>query len=286
MRLIEDPFEFQRECQRVRAGGGRLGLVPTMGALHQGHLSLVSAARERSDYVALTLFVNPIQFASNEGLSRYPRNLDGDLALCRDHGVDAVFAPAAAAMYLPGDATRVLVSRLSQGLCGASRPDHFAGVCTVVSKLFLLAGSCTAVFGRKDYQQLRIIERMARDLFFPVVVLGAPIVREPSGLALSSRNLRLGPAEREAALGLVRGLSRAQRLHLAGERAVAVLRDAALSSLQSHGLRADYVTLADADDLAEFEETVPQRALLALAAFAGDVRLIDNVVLGEDPALT
>jgi pantoate--beta-alanine ligase len=285
MKLITDPLQFQATCEVMRAGGHRLGLVPTMGALHEGHLALLDEAKSRTDRVVVTIFLNPTQFGPNEDLDRYPRVLERDLELCATHGAAVVFAPEAGGMYLPGDATRVSVGGLDRVLCGASRPNHFAGVCTVVTKLFQLTGRCTAVFGRKDYQQWKIIERMTADLFMPIALCSIPIVREPDGLALSSRNARLGPHEGECALGLVRGLSRAQRAFDAGQRSAAQLRDLVLREVKNAGLLVDYVAVADADALTGVATEVAGRALLAAAVYAGDVRLIDNVVLGEDPPL-
>jgi pantoate--beta-alanine ligase len=285
VRLVVDPREFQAACVAERASGRRLGLVPTMGALHEGHLSLVDGARQHADRVALTIFVNPTQFGPNEDLARYPRTLDRDLELCRQRGVDLVFAPEPRSMYLPGEATRVSVGGLDELLCGGSRPGHFTAVCTVVTKLFQLAGSCTAVFGRKDYQQWKIIERMTTDLFMPITVRSFPIVREADGLALSSRNARLLPGARAAALGLVRGLARAQRAFDQGSRDGERLREIALLEIEGAGLEVDYLSLADPEQLTTLPAALPQRTLLAAAAYAGDVRLIDNVLLGEDPAL-
>jgi pantoate--beta-alanine ligase len=285
VRLIVDPSEFQAACAELRAAGHRLGLVPTMGALHEGHLSLVRGARQHAERVAVSIFVNPTQFGPNEDLARYPRTLERDLEKCRERGVDLVFAPEVVHMYAKGESTRVSVGSLGETLCGASRPNHFDGVCTVVTKLFQLAGPCTAVFGRKDYQQWKIVERMTADLFIPVTVRSMPIVREADGLALSSRNVRLLPGARAAALGLVRGLARAQGAFIEGMRDGARLRELALLEIEGAGLEVDYVSLVDPDALTALPDALPERVLLAAAAFAGDVRLIDNVVLGEDPRL-
>jgi pantoate--beta-alanine ligase len=285
VKVLSDPRQFQSISAERYRKGRRLGLVPTMGALHEAHLALVDEAQRHADWVALSIFVNPTQFGPNEDFDRYPRTLERDLDLCRERGVDLVFAPEAGAMYVPGDATRVSVTALEQQLCGASRPGHFTGVCTVVSKLFQLAGPSTAVFGRKDYQQWKIIERMVRDLFMPVNVHSLATVREPDGLALSSRNLRLSPSGRVAALALVRGLARAQRAFDQGARSAEGLRALAREQIQAAGLRVDYVSLADPDLLTPLGADVPSRALLAVAAYVDDVRLIDNVVLGEDRAL-
>jgi pantoate--beta-alanine ligase len=278
--------EFRRAAQAVRAADKRLGLVPTMGALHEGHLSLVHEARARADEVAVTIFVNPTQFGPNEDFARYPRTLERDLELCREAGVRHVFAPEASEMYPAGERTRVRVSRLTSALCGPHRPGHFDGVATIVSKLFAVAGECLAVFGRKDYQQLKVIERMTRDLLLPVEIVGFRTLRDADGLALSSRNAYLTSEERARALGIARGLSAAVSAFESGERLAGELRDAALEYLTQAGLRLDYVTVADPDELTPVSDDarVGDRALLAVAGFMGKTRLIDNVVLGEDPA--
>ena len=278
--------EFRQAANAVRLAGQRLGLVPTMGALHAGHLSLVREARSRADAVAVTLFVNPTQFGPNEDFERYPRTFERDLELCREAGVSHVFAPAASEMYPQGERTRVHVSGLTDALCGPHRPGHFDGVTTIVSKFFAVAGECVAVFGRKDYQQLKVIERMTRDLLLPVEVVGLCTLRDADGLALSSRNAYLSSAERERALAIPRALSVAVSAFAAGERHVGALRAAALGSLSDAGLRLDYATVAGADDLTPIadEASSGDRALLAIAGFMGKTRLIDNVVLGEDSA--
>lgn len=283
--LVHAPAELRAACESARARGAKVGLVPTMGALHAGHLSLVEEAKRRGcDHLVVTIFVNPLQFAPHEDFDRYPRTLEDDLAGCRAAGVHTVFAPERGAMYPPGFATGVAVSRLTEPLEGAFRPGHFAGVTTVVAKLFGLAGACTAVFGRKDYQQWKVLERMARDLDLPVEVVGAPIVREEGGLALSSRNRYLSREQRERALGIVTGLRAAARAFADGERDRARLSGLAREPIDARLDRVDYVALADADELTPLEgSAVPERALLAAAAHLGSTRLIDNVVLGEDP---
>jgi pantoate--beta-alanine ligase len=257
-----------------------------MGALHAGHIALMDEAAKHADRVAVTIFVNPTQFGPNEDLARYPRDLDGDIERCRSRGVSVVFAPAPDEMYPPGESTRVRVSGLTDALCGASRPGHFEGVTTIVSKLFGIVGPSVAVFGRKDYQQLKVIERMTRDLMLPVEIVGLRTVREADGLALSSRNAYLSGDERKAALAIPRALAAAVRRFEGGERTAGALRRPVTETLAEAGLRADYVTLADADTIVPFDdgETTAGRALLAVAASSGATRLIDNVVLGEDPA--
>lgn len=282
--LVHEPAAFRAACDAARARGLRVGLVPTMGALHAGHLSLVEEARRRGcDHVAVTVFVNPLQFAPHEDFDRYPRTLEEDLRACRSAGVDTIFAPARDAMYPPGFSTQVTVSGVTAPLEGTFRPGHFQGVTTVVAKLFGLAGRSTAIFGRKDYQQWKTLERMARDLDLPIEVVGAAIVREPDGLALSSRNRYLSPSERERALGIVTGLRAAARAFADGERRSATLVSVARAPIEARFDRIDYVALADADDLSPKGVDAGERAVLAVAAHLGATRLIDNVVLGEDP---
>lgn len=293
MDRISEPQAFQRRCEELRlqlggsgAAGHALGFVPTMGALHAGHLSLVAEAKRHARCVALSIFVNPTQFGPGEDLDRYPRDMAGDLELCRRAGVDLVFTPEAPSMYPPGDETRVRTRTLAQGLCGRSRPEHFEGVCTVVAKLFALAGPCVAVFGRKDYQQLKIIERMAQDLWFPVKIVGAPIFRELDGLAMSSRNRYLSAEERARALSLCRGLRAARDAFRSGERSAERLRAQCEEALLAASARIDYVEIVDARNLAPFTDQVPaQGVMLAVAAFVGKTRLIDNTQLDGDEAL-
>jgi pantoate--beta-alanine ligase len=255
-----------------------------MGALHRGHVALIDEAKRRASFVVVSVFVNPTQFGPNEDLARYPRTLDADVEKCTRAGADVVFAPSPEAMYPPGDETRVRVGATAGPLCGAHRPGHFEGVATVVAKLFAIAGPCVAVFGRKDYQQLRVITRMATDLFFPVEVVGLRTVREADGLALSSRNAYLSPVEREAARAIPRGLSEASRAFAGGERSAGALAGLARESVAAIATSIDYVDVADPDSLRVFgaDDRVGDRALLALAIRVGTTRLIDNVVLGED----
>jgi pantoate--beta-alanine ligase len=282
--ILRSPLDVKRACHEARASGQRVGLVPTMGALHEGHLALIRDARARAGFVVVTIFVNPTQFGPKEDFSRYPRDLEGDLAKAASAGATAVFAPEASAMYPEGDETRVRVGALAVPLCGQYRPGHFEGVATIVAKLFVLAGACVAVFGRKDYQQLVIVRRMAQDLLFPVEVVGHAIVREADGLARSSRNVYLSVEEREKALAISRGLDAAHDLFAAGEREASVLRAAARANLEKVATSIDYVEVAHPERLAPFgHEPVGSRALLAVAARIGSTRLIDNLVLGEDP---
>lgn len=277
---------FRTACDALRRDGERIGLVPTMGALHRGHASLIEAALAHGTVPVVTIFVNPTQFGPSEDFARYPRDLERDLELCREAGARLVFAPSPAEMYPPGERTRVHVSGLSDVLCGPHRPGHFDGVATIVTKLFAATGPCTAFFGRKDYQQLQVIRRLARDLLLAVEVIGCPTVREPDGLALSSRNVYLSPTERRRAASIAEGLSAAVRAFAAGERRAGALREPLLRSLAAAEFRLDYVTLATPDELEPYADDafVGDRALLAVAAFLGSTRLIDNVVLGEERA--
>jgi pantoate--beta-alanine ligase len=282
--VLRLPAEMRQACDSARARGALVGVVPTMGALHEGHLSLVREAKRRADYVVVTIFVNPTQFAPSEDFARYPRDLAGDMAKVSGAGASAVFAPEASAMYPEGDETRVRVGALSVPLCGQYRPGHFEGVATVVAKLLVLAGASVAVFGRKDYQQLAIIRRLVLDMLFPVEVVGHPIVREPDGLAMSSRNAYLSAEERLRARALSRGLGAAARLFEAGEREAERLREAVLAHVKPAATSLDYVEVADPDKLAPFGRgPVGERALVAIAARVGGARLIDNMVLGEEP---
>lgn len=281
--VLKGPSEVREACDAARARGLTVGFVPTMGALHEGHLALTREAKRRASFVVCSIFVNPTQFGPNEDLARYPRDLAGDVA--KLEGVDVVFAPEPEAMYVPGERTRVRVDDLTAHLCGPHRPGHFEGVTTVVAKLFAIVGPSVAVFGKKDFQQLAVVRRMARDLFFPVEVVGHPIVREPDGLAMSSRNAYLSPGERERALGLSRGLGAAARAFAGGERRAGALRRLALAAVEPIATSIDYVTVADPDAIAPLPDdaTAPERVLLAVACRVGGTRLIDNVVLGEDP---
>jgi pantoate--beta-alanine ligase len=280
--IYRAPAQMRARAEDLRRDGRRIAVVPTMGALHEGHLALLHAARSRADVVILTIFVNPTQFGPNEDLSRYPRDEAGDLEQARGAGIDLAFCPDAAAMYPPGSQTFVEVRELSRPLCGASRPGHFAGVATIVTKLFHATLPHVAVFGEKDYQQLAILRRMVRDLDFGIEIVSVPIVREADGLAMSSRNAYLGPDERRAALSLSAGLAAAQAARAAGEREAAALLAAARAPIEAEPLaRIDYVELRDADELTELGRIEPgRRAVLAMAVFVGKTRLIDNRVLG------
>ena len=259
-----------------------VSLVPTMGALHAGHLSLLVPARE-ADRVVVSIFVNPTQFGPHEDLQRYPRPLEQDLSLLKERGVDAVFLPSASEIYPEGYRTFVTVDDLSSRLCGVSRPGHFRGVATVVLKLFNIVRPHRAVFGQKDAQQTIILRRMVRDLNLDVELIVQPIVREPDGLALSSRNQYLNPEERKAATVLFRSLEFARQASLRGQSRTDVLLRGVRDLIESEPLaRLDYAELVSADDLSPLDE-VTNHALLALAVFIGKTRLIDNTFLDKSP---
>ena len=266
---------------RLAAAGG-VGLVPTMGFLHEGHLALIAAARQDNDTVVMSLFVNPLQFDRDSDLARYPRDLERDVALASEAGADIVFAPDLEEMYPDEQLTRVNVAGLSDEMEGPNRPGHFEGVATVVAKLLAGIQPDRSYFGRKDAQQLAIVRRMATDLSFPVVIHGVPIVREADGLALSSRNIFLSAKQRASALALSRGLLAAGDLVEAGERGVGRLIAAVLAETEgSPDLSVEYVTLAGQDRVQPLD-TLDRPAFLALAAWSGDTRLIDNIHLDEE----
>jgi len=268
-----------REAQLFRRNAGNpVVLVPTMGALHAGHAALIDAARARagqSGTVVVSIFVNPTQFAPNEDFTKYPRSPEADMGLCEAHGADAVFAPDAGEMYPPGDSTFVDEGTLARGLCGASRPGHFRGVCTVVAKLFHILRPDAAIFGEKDYQQLAVIRRMARDLFFGIEIVGHPTVREPDGLAMSSRNRYLGPEERKRAAKISAALRAAAAKTSPEEIAAA----AAQLIEQGTGAAPEYVAVVDAETL-DPVTSLDRPAVLAAAVKIGETRLIDNLRLG------
>jgi pantoate--beta-alanine ligase len=255
---------------------GVVGLVPTMGYLHEGHLSLMRTARDTTDTVVASLFVNPLQFGEGEDLDRYPRDLERDAECAAGVGVDVLFAPTVEEMYPAEPVVRVTVGRLADHLCGAFRPGHFEGVATVVAKLFAGIRPDVAFFGRKDAQQLVILERLAMDLSFPVRVVGCPIVREADGVAMSSRNVYLSSDQRASARALSRGLARAVDAVTAGERSAATLVDLVRAECDTTpGVDVQYVEMVDAAGLQPIE-TLDRDAILAIAAFVGTTRLIDN----------
>jgi pantoate--beta-alanine ligase len=268
------------DLRRTRAAlSGTFGLVPTMGALHEGHLSLVRKARDECGHVGVSIFVNPAQFGANEDWNRYPRNVEGDLELLRSLGVDLVWTPAPETVYPPLFQTWITVDEVSKGLEGERRPGHFRGVATVVAKLFNLFLPDRAYFGQKDAQQVAVIKRMVTDLNFPVAVVVCPTVRAPDGLALSSRNSYLGPEERRAAPVLYRALTAAASSYRGGERSAPALCAAMKAILDAEPLaRAEYASAADPETLAE-DDRMEGGVLLSLAVRIGSVRLIDNILL-------
>ena len=258
---------------------GTVGLVPTMGFLHEGHLSLIRRARDECDHVVVSIFVNPAQFGPNEDLSKYPRDLDRDLSLIEPLGTDLVWMPTAEIMYPPGYQTWVQVEEVTRPLEGAQRPGHFKGVTTIVAKLFNGVQPHKAYFGQKDAQQAAVIRQMTRDLNFPIEIVVCPIIREPDGLAMSSRNVYLDPEQRKAATVLYRSLSAAKELYEAGERDAEKIRGKMTEVLAGEPLaNVQYVSCADYDTLAELEE-IKEKTLLSMAVFIGKTRLIDNFVL-------
>lgn len=273
--------EVRVRAGRARAASKTVGFVPTMGALHDGHLTLMRRAGEECEYVVVSIFVNPTQFPPGEDLARYPRDLRGDARTCGQVGVDLIFAPSVEEVYPPGDTAWVEVTGpLVEGMCAPHRPGHFRGVTTVCARLFHIVQPDRAYFGEKDYQQLRIITRMVRDLRFPLEIVPVPTVREPSGLAMSSRNLYLSAKEREAATALSRGLFRASKAYAGGEREAAVLKQVVSDTITGEPLaRLQYVEMRDAETL-EAVARADGPTVLAVAAFIGKARLIDNVVVG------
>ncbi len=263
-------------AQKARAGAKRIALVPTMGFLHEGHISLVKGAQKSCGFVALSIFVNPTQFGPSEDFSRYPRDFERDARLCREAGVDVIFAPEAKEIYPEGFSTSVHVEGLTAPLCGASRPGHFDGVCTVVLKLLNIVSPDEAFFGEKDFQQLAVIKRMAKDLNLACEITGMPIVREPDGLAMSSRNAYLSPGERENALSLSRSLLLADEMAAKGA-GTGEIEASTASYLAENSIRVDYVSILDPATLQQTNS--PRGALMALAGFAGKTRLIDNRIL-------
>lgn len=282
MTIVESVQEMQSLATAFRAAGKTIALVPTMGYLHDGHASLMCEGRRRGDILVASIFVNPAQFGAGEDFDSYPRDLAGDSRIAAEAGVDIIFAPKASDMYPAGYQTWVDVERLTLPLCGASRPGHFRGVTTVVCKLFQIVMPRVALFGKKDYQQLAVLRRMAADLNIAVEIVGMPIVREADGLAMSSRNAYLSPAERESALSLSRALRLARSLFSGGERDIAVLRERSMAIIGAEpAALLDYLEFRDMDTLEE-AATASERTLLALAVKIGKTRLIDNCILGEE----
>lgn len=280
MKTFNDPRKLQRWALAQRMAGRKVALVPTMGALHEGHLSLIAAAKRKgADEIVVSVFVNPTQFGPKEDYAQYPRDHKADAAKCRDAGATAIFFPTPENMYAPDHSVWMVEDgALSGSLCGARRPGHFRGVCTVVAKLFNIVHPNFAVFGQKDFQQATIIRRMVRDMNFDLEVVVAPIVREKSGLALSSRNAYLSEAERESALALSRALQKLKKVAAEGACPWKALQRETWIALDRAGLRTDYVEAVNADTLAPVRK-LDKGVVVLLAAYAGKTRLIDNAVM-------
>ncbi len=272
MKIFREPLKLQKWARARKLAGAKIALVPTMGYLHEGHLSLIAKAKAKgADEIVVSVFVNPVQFCPGEDYEKYPRDEQADLAKCRAAGATAVFFPTPTSMYLARHSVYVCEEDLSKGLCGARRPGHFRGVCTVVAKLFNLAHPDFAVFGQKDYQQAQVIRRMVRDLNFDLEVVVAPIVREPTGLARSSRNTYLTDDEKAKALVLSQTLK-------AVKQGLVKTTDAAAKAIEKGGLKVDYVACVDAETLAP-RKRIAKGCCVLVAAYCGKTRLIDNVVL-------
>lgn len=282
LKIIRDPAEMQSVANRLRQRGQTIGFVPTMGYLHEGHASLLRAARLDSDAVVLSIFVNPTQFGPNEDLDKYPRDMERDERIARQEGTDYIYYPEPKTMYPSGYQTYVTVEKLTTSHCGVSRPVHFQGVATVCAKLFNLVLPRRAYFGQKDYQQCAVIRRMVRDLNMNLEIVVMPTVREADGLAMSSRNAYLKPDERPQAVCLYQALQLAKGLLRKGERNAATIKEAMRQRImQAPAARIDYVSIADVDTLEELE-TIDEKAVALLAVFVGNTRLIDNEVLTAD----
>ncbi|MBW2616037.1 MAG: pantoate--beta-alanine ligase [Deltaproteobacteria bacterium] len=282
MEIIESIENMQRRADELRSAGHTISLVPTMGFLHEGHLELMRVAKKHSDKLVMSLFVNPTQFGPTEDYGQYPRDTEGDLEKALGVGVDMVFMPSVEEMYPEGSQTKVHVERVTQHLCGISRPTHFDGVTTVVAKLFNIVKPHLAVFGQKDFQQLTVISRMVMDLNMDIKILGVPTVREPDGLAMSSRNNYLSDDERKSALCLKKSLDLANKMFQEGERGAGIIRDAIESLIRDHPFTdIDYVSICDSTSLEDIG-IMRDESLVALAVRVGKIRLIDNRVLRKN----
>jgi len=279
MQTVSSVKEMQVLAKKIRAQGKTIALVPTMGFLHPGHLSLMHEGSRRGDVLVISIFVNPTQFGAGEDFEEYPRDMERDQKMAQEAGVDVIFAPPAAEMYPSGYQTYVTVEQVTQNLCGVSRPDHFKGVTTVVCKLFTIVNPHVAIFGEKDYQQLIAIRQMVADLNLAVESVGMPIYREEDGLAMSSRNRYLTPDERKAALCIIKSLKRAKALFDSGEREGKKISREVKNSIETEPLsRIDYIAICNANDLKDTDQ-ITQKAVLAVAVNIGKTRLIDNCVL-------
>lgn len=279
MKIINTPEEMQKKARLLIQSGEYIAFVPTMGYLHEGHLSLIRMAKEYADTVVVSIFVNPSQFGPNEDLDAYPRDFERDEKLCREAGTDFLFYPNPENMYLDGHSLWLSEESLSTVLCGASRPGHFRGVCTIVAKLLNIVQPDYMVLGEKDAQQLRVLRRMVRDLNFPVQIIAAPTIREADGLAMSSRNKYLTPSERKEALCLFQSLEKAKALLASGERDAKTIQAAVRAVIEATSGKIDYVELVDNETLQPVQ-TLEKPTLLALAVKFSGARLIDNTVLG------
>jgi pantoate--beta-alanine ligase len=280
MKIIETIEEMKKFSEEMREKKKTIGFVPTMGYLHEGHLSLVRRARAENDVVVVSIFVNPTQFGPNEDYERYPRDFERDRKLLEKENVNCIFHPSVEEMYPPDFSTYVEETKLSKHLCGRSRPGHFRGVCTVVTKLFNIVKPHRAYFGQKDAQQFRVLRRMVRDLNMDVEMIECPIVREPDGLAMSSRNVYLSPEERQQALSLYQSLKIAENLYLNGERDAEKIKEEMIKHLSRFDkVKIDYVEIVDEETL-EPVEKIDRKVIVAVAAWVGNARLIDNTILG------
>ncbi len=278
VRVVSEPALMMAEADEVRGRGERIVLVPTMGALHAGHVRLMEEGRRRGDRLVLSIFVNPTQFGPKEDLSKYPRTLEADLAKAEAARVDVAFVPSPAAMYPPGYQTFIEVRDLQKGLCGDRRPGHFVGVATVVAKFFNIVRPHAAIFGEKDFQQLAVIKRLSADLDMGVEIIAVPTVREADGLAMSSRNVYLSPTDRARAPAIYQGLSAAKQAAAAGERQAAAIIDKARAIIVPAVDKLDYLELVDAETLTNVSTIAPgRRVVMLVAAFVGGTRLIDNL---------
>ena len=278
MEVITNPSQIQNLMLSLKKQGKKIGFVPTMGYLHEGHLSLIRCSKKENDITVVSIFVNPIQFGANEDFGRYPRDFERDKSLCEKENVDYVFYPSYEEMYPDGFQTYVEVVKLSKGLCGDFRPGHFKGVATVVAKLFNIVCPDNAYFGKKDFQQLKVIQRMVKDLNFPVNVVGCPIVREPDGLAMSSRNKYLSDEERESALYISKALFEAKRMFEDGITDPNLIKERVrqIISQAKHLKEIQYVEIVDSNTLKPVDK-IKKSDVLAVAVYIGNTRLIDNI---------